>query len=154
MKIRRACAADCSAISIVLHEAFSPLRARYTDEAYAITVLNEEKVLERMKAGITWLAEEEGLPLGTGTINYTDEGHYITGMAVLPSAQGKKIGRKLLEIIEENARQEGEKRLHLLTTPFLHRAITLYEHNGYKRMENGITELKGQKVIQFEKYLK
>ena len=153
MVIRTAIPADCKIIASILFAAFLPFKARYTEAAFAATVLNEKAVLARMKKGISWLATENGQPFGTCSIKYTNNGHYITGMAVLPAAQGKKTGRRLMETVEENARQSGVSRLHLMTTPFLQRAIALYVHCGFSIVENGITEWMGQEVIQFEKIL-
>ncbi|GJM31013.1 MAG: hypothetical protein DHS20C18_00140 [Saprospiraceae bacterium] len=153
MKIRIATPGDCECIAAVLEGAFSPFKSLYTDDAYALTVLTPEGVLKRMTEGITWVIEEKQSIMGTGSIAYTDNGLYITGMAVLPVAQGKKLGRKLLEVIEQYARQHRHQRMHLLTTTFLPRAKALYEKFGFQDITQNGQHFKGVKVLSFEKWL-
>ena len=72
-------------------------------------------------------------------------------MAVLPLARGGRIGALLLTHIEEFARTEGFSRLFLSTTPFLDRAIRLYERFGFCRTSAGPHELFGTPLFTMEK---
>ena len=56
---------------------------------------------------------------------------YIRSMAVKPEAQGRGIGQKLLETLEQHARQAGFTTLCLYTTFVLPAARRLYEKNGF-----------------------
>jgi len=71
------------------------------------------------------------------------EGLYIRGMAVDPAARGKGIGRELLDCAEKFAVQNCCERLFLSTTPFLSRAIKLYERYGFQRTSVGPDNLFG-----------
>jgi GNAT superfamily N-acetyltransferase len=62
-------------------------------------------------------------------------------MAVLPSERGQGFGQLLLQATEDFARQAGCRRLYLSTTPFLHRAIRLYERFGFQRTHEEPHEL-------------
>lgn len=57
---------------------------------------------------------------------------YIQGMAVLPKGRGQKIGYQLLETIESYAKKNNCQELLLNTTPYLKKAISLYEKFGFK----------------------
>jgi ribosomal protein S18 acetylase RimI-like enzyme len=52
-------------------------------------------------------------------------------MAVHPRTRGQGIGKSLLARVEAFARANGYTRLILNTTPFLTRAIRLYEGFGF-----------------------
>ena len=66
-------------------------------------------------------------------------------------ARGERIGALLLTHVEEFARTEGCSRLFLSTTPFLDRAIRLYERFGFRRTLEGPHELFGTPLFTMEK---
>jgi ribosomal protein S18 acetylase RimI-like enzyme len=74
-------------------------------------------------------------------------------MAVLPTARGQRIGELLLLQIESYAGEQGHERLVLSTTPFLHRAIRLYENFGFRRNGEGPHDLFGTPLFTMEKFL-
>lgn len=55
---------------------------------------------------------------------------YLTG-----EARGRGQGRRLLEHVQEQARQAGYRQLYLETHSALREAIRLYEHLGFRRIE-------------------
>jgi len=78
---------------------------------------------------------------------------YVRGMAVLPAARGRRIGQCLLQQAEKFALGNHCRRLFLSTTPFLLRAIRLYEHFGFCRTDEGPRELFGTPLFTMEKLL-
>ena len=78
---------------------------------------------------------------------------YVRGMAVFPTARGQHIGVRLLEQMEQFASDQGAARLYLRTTPFLERAIRLYEHCGFQRSEEGPLALFGTPTFTMVKGL-
>ena len=78
---------------------------------------------------------------------------YVRSMAVLPAARGHHLGELLLDLIELYAREHGHNRLYLSTTPFLHRAIRLYENHGFRRTNTGPQDLFGTPLFSMEKFL-
>ncbi len=66
-------------------------------------------------------------------------------LAVSPDAQGRGVGRALVEACIERARRDGKARLSLLTTANMAPAHRLYERLGFRRtpesdmiVENGL----------------
>jgi GNAT superfamily N-acetyltransferase len=66
-------------------------------------------------------------------------------LAVTPDAQGRGVGRALVEACIERARRDGKSRLSLLTTATMASAHRLYERLGFRRtpesdmiVENGL----------------
>jgi GNAT superfamily N-acetyltransferase len=91
--------------------------------------------------------------VGTASVVAKGEGLYVRGMAVLPTARGRKTGWLLLEHMEDFAVQNGLRRLFLSTTPFLSRAIRLYERFGFRRIAAGPHDLLGTPLFTMEKTL-
>jgi putative acetyltransferase len=74
-------------------------------------------------------------------------------MVVRPTARGQRIGERLLAQVENFAVAEGLGRLFLSTTPFLDRAIRLYERLGFQRINEGPHDLFGTPLFTMEKFL-
>ena len=154
IEIRDAIAEDAAKISAVLDESFREYRALYTDEGFAATALPLEGVRRRMQEGPMWIALLNREVVGTGSAIKKTGGIYIRGMAVLPASRGHRIGEMLLGKIESYALREGVRRLFLSTTPFLDRAIRLYERCGFRRIGEGPSDLFGTPLFTMEKILK
>ena len=74
-------------------------------------------------------------------------------MGVLPTSRGGGAGEALLRTVEGAARSAGHRRLTLSTTPFLHRAILLYETLGFTRSDEGPGDLHGTPLFTMVKLL-
>ena len=154
VQLRRARAGDEIAISSVLLEAFREYLPQYTPAGFAATTPSPSEVLRRMEEGPVWLAMIESDIVGTVSAVLRDErALYIRGMAVLPQARGLQIGNLLFELIEEYAKEHGCTKLLLSTTPFLDRAIRLYERLGFVRTSEGPHDLYGTPLFTMENLL-
>lgn len=151
--IRLAALNDAPAIASLLLDAFVEYRPLYTEAGFAATAITPEQVENRMTEGPIWVAVCENAIVGTISVVRKSNSLYVRGMAVQPKARGHQIGKRLLNKIEEHAAEEGIKRLFLSTTPFLHRAIRLYEHAGFRRTEEGPHELFGTPLFTMENFL-
>ena len=153
IQIRLATPADAEAIVCVLAKSFIEYQSRYTAAGFTATVLNPQQIEARMSEGPLWVALEDGAFVGTVSVVLKPEGLYIRGMAVDPAARGKGIGRKLLTCAEEFALQNGCERMFLSTTPFLSRAIKLYEHYGFQRSGGAPDNLFGTPLFTMTRIL-
>jgi ribosomal protein S18 acetylase RimI-like enzyme len=153
IQIRMAVPDDVSHIASVLHASFLEYLSAYTDEAFAATVPTKSQIRSRMSEGPTWVALCNGVIVGTVSAVPQDESLYIRSMAVLPTARGQKIGELLLKRIEDFSSAHGYKRLTLSTTPFLTRAIRLYERFGFRRSNEGPSDLFGTPLFTMAKSL-
>lgn len=151
--IRRAAAEEASAVSRVLREAFVGYAHHYTADAYKVTTLLETQVHQRMQEGPVWIGIQRDEVVATASAVITASGCYIRGMAVVPEVRGRGFGRKLLATIEDFASESRVGRLYLSTTPFLDRAIDLYERCDFRRSATGPTELLGTPLFTMEKCL-
>lgn len=154
LHLRRARRGDEIVISSVLYEAFREYLPQYTPEGFAATTPSPSEVLRRIEEGPVWLAVIEPNIVGTVSAMLRNETKlYIRGMAVLPQARGLRIGSLLFELIEEYAKEHGCTKLVLSTTPFLDRAIRLYERLGFVRTDEGPHDLHGTALFTMEKAL-
>ena len=154
VEVRRAEAPDAPAIASLLADSFSEYQSLYTREGYDATVIAIEQIEERLTEGPVWIALYEEMVVGTVSVVPKKESLYIRGMAVTPTARGKHIGRLLLAEIEKFAVAGKFQRLFLSTTPFLDRAISLYEQHGFRRTDEGPYHLGGTPLFTMEKFLR
>jgi GNAT superfamily N-acetyltransferase len=153
VQIRCADAADSSAIHSVLARAFAEYRPLYTDGGFDATVLPAVEIEKRMREGPVWVATIDGAIVGTVAAVSRGEALYIRGMAIVSESRGNRIGQRLLAEIEKYASANGHPRLTLSTTPFLGRAIRLYERAGFRRTADGDHDLFGTPLFTMEKTL-
>ena len=142
---------DAAEISAVLLAAFAEFRPLYTDGGFAATTPGPDDVVSRLHEGPIWVALYERLIAGTVSVVLEGGNLYIRGMAVLPEARGQAIGQALLIQTERYAEAHGCRRLFLSTTPFLLRAIRLYEQFGFRRTDEGPHDLLGTPLFTMEK---
>jgi len=133
IEIRLAKPGDEHSVERLIKEAFEPFREQYTPGGFADTTASADVIRERIENAKIWIAFAGEEPVGTVTA-LPDEGGgvYIRSMAVKPSAQGRGVGQRLLDALEQDARDRGETRLHLYTTFVLPGAQPLYEKNGFR----------------------
>ena len=153
IRIRFATIGEADAIADLLSEAFAEYESLYTPEGFAATAITSRQIVVRMSEGPVWVAVRDEVIVGTGSAVAKGESLYIRGMGVHPSARGQRIGELLLIQIEQFAISQGFSRQSLSTTPFLDRAIRLYEKFGFRRTDEGPNDLFGTPLFTMEKNL-
>jgi putative acetyltransferase len=153
IQIRTAVPDDAASIASVLHESFVEYQSSYTPEGFASTTPAPDEIQARMNEGPRWVALRDNNIVGTVSVVPKDGSLYIRGMAILPAARGERIGEALLKQIESFAAEHNYRRLFLSTTPFLSRAIRLYEKFGFRRNGEGPHDLFGTPLMTMEKIL-
>lgn len=153
LQIRRATLDDVPAIAEVLRVAFAEYTPLYTSEGLAATTPSSERIAQRFDEGPIWVAERVEAIVATVAAAPREGGLYVRSMAALPSARGLGVGRLLFAQVEAYAADEGFSRLFLSTTPFLMRAIRLYEALGFRRSDDGPNDLFGTPLFTMIKTL-
>ncbi len=153
VEIRTAEPIDTVEIASVLAESFAGYESLYTADAYAATTPKSNVIRDRFGKGEMWVAVLDEKVVGTVSVVPENESLYIRSMAILPTARGNEIGEQLLTKIEDYAVANGYRRLFLSTTPFLHRAISLYENFGFQTNDEPPHELYGTPLITMAKSL-
>jgi GNAT superfamily N-acetyltransferase len=104
-------------------------------------------------AGIFLVVYRGGRPVGGGGIKRDEDGvAEIKRMYVAPAARGQGLGRRLLEALEDAARERGYARIRLDTGARQPGARALFERAGYRPVEdyNGNRQAAfwGEKVLR------
>lgn len=144
---------DAPAIASVLYDSFAEYKSLYTERAFAATTPTPAETLQRISEGPVWVAVKDDTIVGTISALRDGDALYIRGMAILPAERGQRIGESLLHQIECFARARRYERLRLSTTPFLTRAIRLYERVGFQIVSEGNPEFFGTALFTMEKNL-
>ena len=128
---RPATAADAAAIARCVEAAYSPYIERIGEppgpmlDDYTETVRNHRAFVIESGGeivGVVVLIEERGTVL-------------LDNVAVLPSQQGKGVGRRLMLLAEEEARRLGYGSIDLYTHELMTENFALYARNGYEEVE-------------------
>jgi putative acetyltransferase len=153
LEVRRAAEQDAQAVAEVLRQAFAEFESLYTAPAFAATTPGATLVLDRMREGPLWVAVHGDRIIGTIAAVNQSRGCYIRGMGVAPDSRAHAAGRRLLTAVESFAAEARARRMFLSTTPFLDRAIRLYERFGFRRTAEGPHELRGTPLFTMTKDL-
>jgi predicted N-acetyltransferase YhbS len=140
VQVRLATAEDSEAIAIVLAEAFGANKDSYTAAAFEAVTPPADQIIGRFGEGPQWVAELDGEIVGSVSITTEPAGLYIRSMAVLPRVQGRGVGHKLMNAVNEFADASEHKRIFLYTTYFVAGAKEFYESHGYKWMRDTTAE--------------
>ena len=151
--IRTATPADIPTIATILRESFATYEPQYTPGGYAATTPTAVQIAARFHEGPIWVALLDNTIVGTVAVAPRPAGLYVRSMAVLPAARGHNIGTLLLQEIERYAHANDHTRLYLSTTPYLDRAIRLYERFGFRRTDDGPHDLFGTPLFTMGKQL-
>lgn len=87
--------------------------------------------------------------------NFKDNKHiYLNRLVVLPSEQGNGYARKMLEYIENYAKENNFQVIRLTVYNENANAIKLYEKYGFKKVTKGDWKLEDKTFIGYEKKLR
>lgn len=137
--IVRALLADVPAIQQVAHQTWPDTFKEILTPAQIDYMLNWMYNTESLSASIIhpnqsfWLYQENGETLGFAGIEHQYNGENATKLHkiyVLPQAQGKQIGKQLLEKVISEARNAGSTAL-LLNVNRYNNATAFYERQGF-----------------------
>jgi ribosomal protein S18 acetylase RimI-like enzyme len=143
--LRRATADDLPAIRAVIEAAYARYLTRM-DKPPAPLLRDYGPSVE---AGTTWVT---GSPITAVLTLYPREDHlYVENIAVDPSAQGRGLGRALMEFAEQEAARRGLSRMALVTHEAMTENQAIYARLGYVEIERRTED--GYRRIYMEKPL-
>jgi ribosomal protein S18 acetylase RimI-like enzyme len=125
---RQANNTDLAAVVSLTQVAYHP----YTATLGAPPVPITEDYTPRIERGEVWLLEEGSELAGLIVLERHPDHAMIFSVAVAPAFQGKKLGIKLLNFADAQARSWGVPEVRLYTNARMERNIALYAAYGYR----------------------
>lgn len=127
----------------LLHEAYRPLLEKGL--RYLATHQPPETTLQRLRKGHAFLAFDGEQLIGTITLvcsSGTEDCEwyrrpdlfYFTQFAVRPEYQGRGLGKKLMDFVEEFAERQGAREIALDTSEHAHELINMYRGRKYEHV--------------------
>ena len=143
--LRRATPGDLPAIRALIDAAY----ARYLSRMDKPPAPMSRDYGPSVEAGMTWVT---GCPLtAVLTLDPRDDHMYVENIAVDPSAQGRGLGRALMEFAEQEAARRRLNRMALVTHEAMTENQAIYARLGY--VETGRRTEDGYRRILMEKPL-
>ncbi|WP_133130191.1 bifunctional helix-turn-helix transcriptional regulator/GNAT family N-acetyltransferase [Legionella yabuuchiae] len=132
LTIRAATDADEHHISRFINSSFD-WYARIIDEKdVSDHAVDDSWVRKNMRQREFYIAETEGKPVGTVSLQYFGEYAYLGYVFIDANEVGKGFGRKLLKFAEQEAKHRGMKGMALIAHPQARWAIKAYQKFGFK----------------------
>ena len=147
VSVRRATAADVPALYVVANEAYLLYVPRIGRMPAPMTADYSAAV----QSGQAWVAEVDGQVLGLLVLVVCQGYLLIENIAVLPSAQRRGIGARLLTLAEDEARANGLGEIRLYTNEGMTENLAYYPRHGYR--ETRRAEEHGFRRVFFSKVL-
>lgn len=110
--------------------------AQFRQTAYAAVADHDPFSLDELAAyersGRSWVAVDAGdQPIGYVVVDVVDGDAHIEQVSVLPDHQGHGVGRALMDVVEQWARETGRPAITLTTFTDVAWNAPLYRHLGY-----------------------
>lgn len=127
--------ADRGALRDLLTE-FHEWMAEHAGDVYdpEAELAEDRRSLEEEEESWAWVARRDGTPAGCVLLyGQTDELAEFRRLWVPPDHRGEGVGRELVRVVVEKAREQGYETLGLTTPPWSEAAHALYESMGFER---------------------
>lgn len=130
---------DNSAIAVVIRAALAEFGANKPGTVYFDESTDHLFELFRQPGSAYFIAEWQGQVVGGAGI-YPTEGLpagccELVKMYLTPAARGTGLGRTLISLCLETARDLGFRQVYLETMPELRKAVTVYEKFGFRYLD-------------------
>ena len=106
---------------------------------------------DRIGEGVVDVIEDQDVVLGMIILVDQPDALMLENVAVAAEAQGRGVGRRLIDHAEAEARRRGQDRIRLYTHVTMVENQRMYAHLGYAETTRGEDE--GYDRVQFEKSL-
>ena len=131
--IRAAVPADLPAIAAIVEAAYSPYIARMGKKPGPML----DDYAARIRDGEATVLEAEGRVLGLLVLIDQPEALLLDNVAVAEAAQGRGIGKRLVEHAEAEARRRGYRAIALYTHETMTENVAIYTKLGYRETGRG-----------------
>ena len=125
--VRQAVEADTAVLGAIAAEAYRRYVPRIGREPAPMTA----DYARAVRSGLTWVAEADGEVVGLLVLVVRPDHLLLENVAVLPSAQRRGVGARLLGLAEEEAQARGLHEIRLYTNEAMTENLAYYPRHGY-----------------------
>lgn len=147
LTVRPAGEADAAVLAAVAAEAYRRYVPRIGREPAPMTA----DYAQAVRSGLTWVAEADGEVVGLLVLVVHPDYLLLENVAVLPSAQRRGVGARMLALAEDEARARGLDEIRLYTNEAMTENLAYYPRHGYA--ETHRAEQDGFRRVFFTKHL-
>lgn len=145
--LRRASQADVEAVTACVTAAYEPYVERIGQVPGPL--LDDYAVL--LKNHRAWVLEEAGAVLGLVILMEKESHALLDNVAVHPDAQGRGLGKRLINLAEQQAWALGYSEIQLYTHEKMLENRALYKKLGYEVFDHRLE--RGLRRVYMKKYL-
>ena len=129
---------DNTILARMIRQVFEEHDAPQKGTVYSDPTTDDLFGLFRIPSSVMWVAELDGIPAGCCGI-YPTEGlekqcAELVKFYLAEKARGRGIGRYLMELCIQSARELGYKELYLESMPEFSKAVGIYEKLGFREL--------------------
>jgi ribosomal protein S18 acetylase RimI-like enzyme len=147
LTVRPARESDAAVLTAVAAQAYRRYVPRIGREPAPMTA----DYAQAVRSGLTWVAEADGDVVGLLVLVAYPDHLLLENVAVLPSAQRRGVGGRLLALAEDQARARGLDEIRLYTNEAMTENLAYYGRHGYA--ETHRAEQDGFRRVFFAKRL-
>src|SRR4051812_39072618 len=129
--IRLAHSYDAETVQTLVRAAYARWIERFGREPSPM----QDDYAQRIADGEVWVLEDDERLIGCVMLRDGPQALMVPNLAVVPAAQGKGYGRKLLTFAEMEARRRGFAELRLFVNTLMTENIESYRHVGFVEIE-------------------
>lgn len=126
--VRAATPSDVAAVTAVVTAAYTPYVEQIGVRPGPLRADYEAAVRDR---DVRVALDEAGGVIGVLVLEHAEDHLLVENVAVVPAYQGTGVGRRLLDLAEQTARDLGLGEVRLFTHRLMARNIALYLSRGY-----------------------
>jgi ribosomal protein S18 acetylase RimI-like enzyme len=132
-RIRQAVAADLAAVERIVRDSYLKYIERLGREPSTMS----DDYGRHIADGTVWVYVEDDVVLGILVLLDKPDHLHLDNVAVAPAAQGRGVGRALIDFAENEARRRGFREVRLTTNPHMRENLAMYPRLGYRETGRG-----------------
>lgn len=142
MTLRKVRAADNAVLSRIIRKAFEDFGAPKTGTVYSDPTTDNLFALFQQENSVLWVADIDSKVVGCGgvypTLGLPNGYAELVKLYISSDVRGLGVGRALMERCMQSARDFGYTHLYLESLPHFNKAVSIYEKQGYKRLDHSL----------------
>ena len=139
MLIRKIEEKDNKKIAEVIRSCFADFNAPTKGTVFEDPTTDDLYNVFKKEKSVFYIAEEDGEIVGScgiyPTENLPDDTAELVKFYLAKDSRGKGVGRALMEIAVESAKQMGYKSIYIESLPEFSKAVSIYEKQGFQHLE-------------------